>query len=271
MPHPDKELQELNARPRKSFSQNFLQSPHWVQKLVDAVLEEDDGSAIWEVGPGLGALTGKLVERAQDRLTLFELDRKLAQGLRRKYPHVPLVEGDFLKADFNQILSDSKKVRLISNLPYHISSPLLFRIIENAVYFDRAVLTFQREFASRLRAVHSTKEYGALSVIAQTALDIRSLGILPPGAFFPKPSVDSEALVLKPKKLDSAQSFSVLSAVVKVAFRHRRKMAVSNLKLEYLGSSVTESIEELGLTQMIRPENIPPEAYRVLSVKLVKR
>jgi 16S rRNA (adenine1518-N6/adenine1519-N6)-dimethyltransferase len=265
MPHPDKELRGLDARARKNFSQNFLQSPHWAKRLTDAALEGTVRGPVWEVGPGLGALTQHLVGRADFSLTVFELDRKLSQGLREKYDGIQLVEGDFLKCDLPTRLKDLAHVRLVSNLPYHISSPMLFLLMDFRAHFDRIVLTFQREFSARLRATHGNKEYGALSVITQWGFEIHSLGIIPPGAFYPKPSIDSEAVMLMPKAGGSSEELASLSKVTKTAFRHRRKKATSNLNVDFDKDLVGKAFEILNLSSMIRPEEISGVQYGELA------
>lgn len=263
MHHPKKKLDSLGARARKSFSQNFLSSPHWVEKLALAAAEDTEAQEIWEVGPGLGAITKAILKSAKAPLVLFEIDRKLAENLRQELPQNTLHEGDFLETDI-AALAGNKRIALISNLPYGLSTPILFQLLENRRHFTRLVLTFQREVAERLRAKPRTPDYGGLSVMTQLYFEIRSLGIIPPGAFYPKPDVDSEALVLLPRA-DAPTDFEALRRVVKQAFLHRRKKLSSNLKGIVEKAAMEAFLKERGLTESARPEELSPTDFRELA------
>jgi 16S rRNA (adenine1518-N6/adenine1519-N6)-dimethyltransferase len=265
MAHPKEILAQLEANARKSLSQNFLTSPHWAEKLSKSALEVYSDE-VWEVGPGLGALTKPLLQFTDRPVRLFEYDRKLSQYLREIFPSVPLIEGDFLKAPFLELLSDGKTVSLLSNLPYHLSSPVLFKCVEWKSQMRRLTLTFQREFAERLKANAGDDAYGGLSVMVRLHFDVESLGILPAKAFYPAPSIDSEALVFTPKKNELPPS---LEKVVRAGFAHRRKKLSRNLKNEYASVDWEGALKNLGFSPDARAEELSPEHFLALAA-LVK-
>jgi len=259
MSHPRVILDSLGAAARKSLSQNFLVSPHWAEKLALKALEPKVDE-VWEIGPGLGALTRPLLAHAKVPVTLFEYDRKLSEYLRGEFPTVPLIEGDVLDADL-ATLSAGKKLSVLSNLPYHLSSVILFRLAELAIPPVQMVLTFQREFAQRVVAEPRTSAYGSLSVLMQLQFEVERLGIIPPGAFYPAPEVDSEALCFRPRERALSQPFRLM---VRGAFQQRRKKLVGNLKKSSPGLNWEETLESLGVDPNARAEELSPEQYRLL-------
>lgn len=259
--HPDVILKALGAGARKRWSQNFLISSHWATKLTERALAPTAVDEIWEIGPGLGALSRLVLEKAKVPVRVFEIDPKLSEYLRGEFPGIQLTEGDFLDFDLSVLREKGLKISLLSNLPYHLSSPILFRWIEYADHLAQAVFTFQREFAERLYAAPRSESYGALSVLAQAAFKIERLGILPEGAFFPAPSVQSEALVLVPQPMEH---WEVLSAVVHAAFQQRRKKMVSNLKQAYRECAVEGWLAELNLDPNVRAEMLSLEEFRAI-------
>jgi 16S rRNA (adenine1518-N6/adenine1519-N6)-dimethyltransferase len=267
MDHPKARLEKLGAGARKSLSQNFLVSPHWVDKLTDVIVSSSNVDEIWEVGPGLGALTLQLVTKTKLPVRIFEYDRKLAADLREKFTGVEVVEGDFLDVDL-VARARGKRIALLSNLPYHLSSPVLFKILDERAAFPRLVLTFQKEFAERLIAKPSTKAYGSLSVLMQLTFQMTSIGILPPGAFYPKPKIDSQAVLFTPLP-DLPVPFEPLRQMVKAAFAHRRKKMSSNLSALYERPRVEAALGHLGISVMARPEELVPTQFVALAQQLL--
>ena len=207
---------------RKRFGQNFLADPHYVGRIVDAV-DPKPGENIVEIGPGLAAITGGLIERA-GHITAIEIDRDLAARLRDAFTPVQLTlhEADALEFDFVSLGAD---LRVVGNLPYNISSPLLFRLAE---YDDRLRdlhVMLQREVVARMTAEPGTADYGRLTVMLQVKFAIRRLFVVPPGAFRPAPKIDSAIARLlplgaaKPPIADPA----LFARVVAAAFGQRRK------------------------------------------------
>lgn len=259
MAHPKQLLSRLGIRARKNLSQNFLLSPHWADRLVDAALAQPH-EEVWEVGPGLGALTERLASRSPVPVKLFELDRTLSGHLRETFPQLELVEGDFLKQDWES-LAQGRDITLVSNLPYAISSPLLFGLLERAPFVKRWVLTFQKEFSDRLRAVPRSSHYSALSVRIQLQIRMTSLGVLPPKAFFPVPDVDSEGLVMEPIRILPPK----VGELVRAAFAHRRKQLPKNLKALDAGRDWAALLTQLGWDPRCRPEELSPQDYLTLA------
>lgn len=266
MTHPKTLLSRLEAVPLRRLSQNFLVSPHWAERLVDAVIEGAPVDEIWEIGPGLGALTAGLLEKASVPVRAFELDRKLGNHLEATYPMLRLERGDVLDVDL-ETLARGKRIALLSNLPYHLSSPLLVRTLRLYGSLDRLVLTFQREFAARVVASVGEDNYGSLAVLMNAAYRIETLGILPPGAFYPAPEVDSQALRLIPREPEEGapERFRKLELLVRAAFAHRRKKLVSNLRERFPSVPWADELVRLGLAADVRAQVVPIAAFRALS------
>ncbi len=255
MAHPKEILARLQANARKSLSQNFLTSPHWAETLTQAVTDGPTPDAIWEIGPGLGALTQILLKKAKAPVTLFEYDKKLSAFLREEYPGISLIEGDVLKAPLEELAQKAGKVAVLSNLPYHLSSPVFFKLVEIKPFLTRVVLTFQKEFAERLIAKVGQEAYGALSIIAQLHFKITNLGILPSGAFYPPPAVASQAVILEPQNPRNLD-LNALSKIIKAGFLHPRKKMLSNLKQVFPEVDWMKAMEAQGLSPNTRAEEL---------------
>lgn len=267
MAHPRVLLDQLGANALKSFSQNFLTSPHWADRLTDAVLalEADE---VWEIGPGLGALTERLVEKTRKPIRVFEIDRKLAAFLRERFAetgHFSLIEGDFMDADVAS-LSEGKKISVLSNLPYHLSSPILFRLLEIKERVAGEVLTFQREFAERCYAEAGSENYAALTVSLALHYQIERLGRIPPAAFYPAPDVESEALIFRP--YPSSTLATIATEIARAAFQQRRKTIAASLKHHYPADQVNAALAATGTSPQIRPEKMSPEQFLKLAEHL---
>lgn len=263
MAHPKEILNQLKASPLKSLSQNFLVSPHWAEKLVTAFLSEGEYDEVWEIGPGLGALTQVLTQKTKKPIQLFEIDRKLSNYLREQFPALPLHQGDFLDLEWDKLISPPKKLAVLSNLPYHLSSAMIFKMAEHKNVLSHFLFTFQKEFADRLTAKPNTKDYGSLTLILELHFVLKNLGTLPPGAFFPAPSVASQAVLFIPRP-DSPE-LEKTTALIKAAFSHRRKKMASNLKEVFPGVSWEASLEKLGLSLQVRAEAITLAEFKLLS------
>jgi len=265
--HPGRILTLLGFRPKKRLSQNFLTTSHWADKLVDSVLEHPGADEIWEIGAGLGALTGPLLKKASVPVRIFEVDPRLASNLKREFQSADIIEGDFSKLDLSQYLESSTKISVLSNLPYHLSSNILFKLLEIRDQVVCLVLTFQKEFADRLKAKPRTKDFSSLTVMTQVFFDIEKIGILSPNCFHPKPEVSSQALKLIPK-LRPEISMEELSSVVRTAFQHRRKKLVRNLEERFPRTKLDATFSELGFSQNTRAEELDPSNYVTLAQRL---
>lgn len=260
MVHPQKLMTPLNFRPKRGFSQNFLTSGQWAEKLAQAVLCSQ--GEVWEIGPGLGAVTEHLV-KSNRPLRLFEIDCTLVEYLRKKFLEVEVIEGDFLKANLEPYLSKGP-VSVLSNLPYHLSSQIFLLLHAHRSDIGRMVLTFQREFADRLLAAPSTKAYGSLSVLAQTGFRMSALGTLAPTCFYPVPEVASKAIVFAPI-FDPTLNEPLLESLVRRAFSHRRKRALSNLCEEFERPVVEMSFKSLNLDSNVRADAISVSQFQALA------
>lgn len=254
-------LRESTFRPRKKLGQHFLiQEP-----VIDAILRllrlsgEDE---ILEIGPGLGFLTRRLVESAR-RVWAIEVDSLLVERLRHSplgsHPAFELIQGDVLTVPIDSILP-SHKVKLVANLPYNISTPVLFRLFELRNHFSLLVLMVQREVAERIAASPGTKAYGTLSVWCRIHGEILDKVSVSPEAFFPRPKVRSTVLKigLYPQPLLRAELLPVLRALVRAAFGQRRKTLGNSLAgwLEKEKGEVEALLRQQGIDPQRRGETL---------------
>ena len=207
---------------RKRYGQHFLADPHYVSRIADAVAPRP-GERVVEIGPGLGALTGELIARAGG-ITAVEIDRDLAARLRERYSpdQLELVVGDALEVDFRTLGSD---LRVVGNLPYNISSPILFHLAAQADALRDLTVMLQKEVVARMTADPGTPEYGRLTVTLGATFAIARLFVVPPGAFRPPPKVDSAVARLVPlrERAPAIADRARFEAVVAAAFSQRRK------------------------------------------------
>jgi 16S rRNA (adenine1518-N6/adenine1519-N6)-dimethyltransferase len=248
-------------RPRRRYGQHFLE-PAWVAKLLDAVDAHPDDVFV-EIGPGRGALTRPLAERVA-RVIAIEIDRDLAAALPARVPaNVRVVEDDFLRVDLVAMLAQGPTpVRVIGNLPYNVSSPILFALLDAADHGTRihdATLMLQKEVADRLVATPGTGDYGTLAIQVALVADVERLLALPPGAFRPTPKVRSAVVRLRFRRpqvdVGDAKTFERL---VRGLFLQRRKTLLNALKpvAHGLGATASEWVEQAGLDPRRRPETL---------------
>ena len=209
---------------RKRFGQHFLTDGSVIADIVRAIAPEP-GQHLVEIGPGLGALTNPLVERC-DQLTVIELDRDLAARLRRR-PELTVIEADVLAVDFSAIALQkphAKALRVVGNLPYNISTPILFHLLQSVDHVVDQHFMLQREVVARMVAKPGTKDFGRLSVMLQWRYHIEQVLDVPPEAFEPPPRVDSAVVRMLPWPDPPAVSSALLGELVAVAFSQRRKL-----------------------------------------------
>ena len=245
---------------RKRLGQHFLE-PAWVARLVEEIGPGLDETFL-EIGPGRGALTLALAPRVA-RLVAVEVDRDLARALRRRVPgHVTIVEGDFLETDLGALLEGDVPARVAGNLPYNLSTPILFRLLALADQGRRlrdATLMLQREVADRLGATPGGKIWGVLSACQQLRADVEKRFVLPPGAFRPAPKVHSAVVTLRyrppaPPVTDAA----LFDALVRAIFTQRRKVLDNALEpfAAARGTTSRAALAEAGLDGRRRPETL---------------
>ena len=207
---------------RKRFGQHFLVDAGVIDDIVRAI-DPRPGQALVEIGPGLGALTRPVVARS-GALTVIELDRDLAVALRRQ-PLLQVIESDVLKVDFEALAqSFGRPLRVIGNLPYNISTPILFHLLGAAAHVQDQHFMLQKEVVQRMAAMPGHKDYGRLSVMLQWRYEIESVVAVPPEAFDPPPRVHSAVVRMVPLAGAETVAPTLLSEIVTVAFSQRRKL-----------------------------------------------
>ena len=257
---------------KKSLGQNFLVDLDALHGIVKAAAIKPDDQVI-EIGPGIGSLTEQLLD-AGAKVFAYEVDENLLKVLQNELPKkingYPLDQRfklkieDILKADFKQDLKDffdlSKPVKVVANLPYYITTPIIFFLNNSELEFASLTLMMQKEVADRLSAHSGTKEYGPLTIAVQTEMAVKSLMTVTSSSFIPRPKVDSSVVVLTPlpaeSKIDIADS-KHFNWVVKMCFAQRRKTLNNNLKaLIPNNDDRTHLIKSLGVDSQIRPEQL---------------
>ncbi|MCU0918999.1 MAG: 16S rRNA (adenine(1518)-N(6)/adenine(1519)-N(6))-dimethyltransferase RsmA [Burkholderiaceae bacterium] len=207
---------------RKRFGQHFLSDAYVLGAIVD-LIDPRPGQALVEIGPGLGALTWPLLERCQ-ALTVIELDRDLAARLRQRDGGLSVIEADVLAVDFAALARQlGQPLRLVGNLPYNISTPILFHLLDAAAMVADQHFMLQKEVAVRMSAAPGGKDYGRLSVMLQWRYRIDTVLEVPPQAFEPPPKVDSAIVRMRPVPQAAVQP-KLLAELVTVAFSQRRKL-----------------------------------------------
>ncbi len=208
---------------RKRFGQHFLTDGAIIDGIVDAI-DPRPGDPMVEIGPGLAALTQPLVERL-GRLSVVELDRDLAVRL-REHPHLNVIESDVLRVDFTQLAVSLNvpRLRVVGNLPYNISSPILFHLLDHVDVIQDQHFMLQKEVIDRMVAQPSTSDYGRLSVMLQWRYDMEDVLFVPPESFDPPPRVDSAVVRMVPLVQPPQIDVKLMEAMVQVAFSQRRKL-----------------------------------------------
>ncbi len=245
-------------RPRKRFGQHFLTDQHIIDQIISAVAPQKNERLV-EIGPGTGVLTRPLLEQTAT-LDVIELDRDLAANLRQEFSSeiLRIHEIDVLNFSFRSMTHGKEKIRLIGNLPYNISTPLIFHLLDEADVISDMTFMLQKEVADRMAAKPGSRQYGRLSVMLQYLCDTEFLFDVPPEAFDPPPKVMSTIIRLVPKSEPLLLSDKHLfSNLVKQAFSQRRK-TLHNVLKEF---ATDEDLEAVGLSPGDRSENIQVESF----------
>lgn len=251
----------MKHKPRKRFGQNFLQDVAYQQRIASSIQPKESDRLI-EIGPGQGAITAHLL-REHGALTAIEMDRDLSADLQIRYADqgLKIIEGDALRVNFSE-LAGAKKLAIIGNLPYNISTPLIFHLLGSLKHINQMVFMLQKEVVDRLVAASGDKTYGRLSVMAGLHLNSERLFNVPSGAFSPQPKVTSSVVRLTPSYLEiTEQTQQRLAQIVAVAFRQRRKILRNAIK-EYLNE---QQISAAGISPAARPETLSIEEYLLLA------
>jgi 16S rRNA (adenine1518-N6/adenine1519-N6)-dimethyltransferase len=262
-----RELADYGLTPRKRWGQHFLVDRNILNKVVRAA-ELEKGDVILEIGPGMGEMTLALA-RQVNKVIAVEIDRELVKILKEKtadFPNIIVIEGDILKISFEELYRQGhQQLKVVANLPYQISTPLLFGFIESRDLFSTLTLMLQREVAERMIASPGGKDYGPLSVFTQSVSDLS----IKPSAFFPPPKVESAVIhmVWKERPLVRGEEEGWFKKVVKGCFGYRRKRLINALRHAdlLLPEDLEKRIEKIGIDSQRRPETLTIQEFARLA------
>lgn len=258
---------------KKKFGQNFLEDKNYVERIIDVSdIKEDD--VILEIGPGDGAMTKKLLEKAK-KVICVELDRDLEKILRDQFDDnekFNLIMKDVLKLDFKTEIGE--KVKVVANIPYYITSPIINKLIENREYVDEIFIMVQKEVGERIVSPPDSKDYGILTIAVNFYADSTLLFVIPKEAFDPPPNVDSAFLSIKMRKNNRYEELITeeeLFKYVKAAFASRRKNIVNNISsLGFEKGALKELFEQNGIEPNKRAENFSIDEF-IEMISLLKK
>jgi len=271
-----KELAEYGLTPRKRWGQHFLIDRNILNKVVrTAHLGKED--IVLEVGPGLGEMTLALARQVK-KVIAVEIDPKLVEILRKKTvdsPNVEVIKGDILKINFDQLHNqEGQQIKVVANLPYQISTPLLFRFIESRNVFSALTLMLQKEVAERMIALPGGKDYGPLSVFTQAVSNLSICLFIKPSAFFPPPKVESAVIhmVWKERPVVSLEEEEWFKKVVRGCLGYRRKRLMNALKYSdiALPPDIERRMERIGIDPQRRPGTLTLQEFARLAEVLRK-
>ncbi len=247
----------------KRFGQNFLISLGARSRIID-ILDIDPKSKIWEIGPGLGAMTHMIADVSDD-LTVFEIDYGFIRYLEEAFGNkkgFKIIKGDFVKTWSSVAARDGKPEKILGNLPYNSASAIISSLIEGDCIPESMVITVQKEMGQRMTSPPGSKNYSSFSMLCQFVFTVRNMGDLKPGSFYPSPDVTSTILELKPHNLYTNVNTELYFKIIRDLFQSRRKTIKNNLSRGWTGSNIPwEEVENALLLSGIRPddrgENIP--------------
>lgn len=259
---PRQELSSLGKRPQKQLGQNFLVDDKVINDLIEAGNVTRDDLVV-EIGPGLGALTKVLGERAK-KVIAIEADWELAANLReQKIKNVSVIAGDALQVDWDITVKDTYK--LIANIPYSITSPLLQKIFRMAKKPSLIVLLVQKEMAERLGAPAGDNDRGFMTILTEANATVKITRLVGPESFYPMPSVESAIILVTP--LETSRVGEIYWPAVEAGFRHKRQTLANSLKndLTWPKVDVEAFLENIGLTKLARPAELGFEQWKELA------
>lgn len=269
--NPKEFFSDIKSYPNKNLGQNFIKDLRVIDRIAQvAELTSDD--EVLEIGPGLGALTFALAEKAK-RVVAIEKDGKLYERLCEwfdGYANVELIHQDALRADYSSLYK-GQKLKVIANLPYSVSSPLLFNLLGDRRYFSSMVLMLQQEVGDRIAAGPGSKTYGSISVLLQAYYDITREFRVSPESFWPKPKVDSVVLKLVPLKAPRTEiaDDKLFEKVVRASFSSRRKMLGNSLQSGFSKGIIIQALNKSGIDPKRRAETLSVEEFAKLTEQLM--
>jgi 16S rRNA (adenine1518-N6/adenine1519-N6)-dimethyltransferase len=263
-------LEEIDAFPKKSLSQNFLIDGNIIRKIV-TLAGVEPGDLVLEIGPGPGVLTEELLARGAHVLAV-EKDRKFAKALTRLQTpdkRLTVIEGDILEQDLSKLLKP--KTKLVANLPYQITTPILTEFLPKNDFFESITVMVQKEVSARFIAKPSTSDYSSITVFVQFYSDPEYGFTVEPTCFYPPPRVRSAVVKFKLKDHPLVSSEEAFFAMTRRAFQQRRKMIRASLRLIYDQASIDRGLEKIGKGLQVRPENLSLSDFLILSHEIQKK
>ena len=266
-------VKKYNFKFSKSLGQNFLIDDSVLTDIVEgAEVNKDD--LIIEIGPGVGSLTAQLIGKAK-KVVSIELDNDLIPILQEElgqYENFTLIHKDALKVDFNEIIGDEKSVKLVANLPYYVTTPIIVKLLKDNYNFKSLTIMIQKEVAERINAAPNCKEYGALSLLVQYYCDTKIVRKVSPGSFIPRPKVDSIVIRLDrlSEKRVEVKDEKLMFEIIRNAFNMRRKTMWNAVK--FLGmkkEDIEKAFELSGIDQKRRGETLSLHEFAILSDNII--
>ena len=254
-------LEKYHLKAQKKFGQNFLIDSNVVDKIAKESCEKDKMTI--EVGPGIGSLT-QMLSRYSRAVTSYEIDTNLLPVLAdtlSECDNVEIVSQDFLELDLDNVPYKDEEIIVCANLPYYITTPILFKLFESDLKIKRISVMVQKEVADRFKAKVGSADYNALSVIVQYSYNVRLLMNISKHVFNPKPNVDSAVIVFEPKEKLSVKDDKDFFDFVKLSFKQRRKTLYNNLKERYTKEKIEGMFSTLGIKDTIRAQEIDLETF----------
>lgn len=249
-------------KPLKRFGQNYLYDKNIIRKIVGEINPQPDDTII-EIGPGRGALTEPIYGKTKNFIAV-EIDTRVIEELQSKFPELKVIQKDFLKVDISSVLNlNKKKLRIIGNIPYNLTSSIIFKIINNTDLIEDAILMVQDEVAKRMTAKKRSKDYGILTVLLNYFTNTQYCFKVSPNAFYPKPKVTSAVVHLRLKQLNiSTEERKMFISVVKACFGNRRKTLKNSLSNSIFNEL---NFSNSGIDLSLRAEQLDVKDFVVLT------
>ena len=267
-------VKKYNFKLSKILGQNFLIDDSVLTDIVEGA-EVDENDLVIEIGPGVGSLTAQLIGKAK-KVVSIELDNDLIPILETElgeYENFSLIHNDALKVDFNEIIGDEKSVKLVANLPYYVTTPIIVRLLKENYNFKSLTIMIQKEVAERIDAAPNCKEYGALSLLVQYYCNTKIVRVVPPNCFIPRPKVDS--IVIRLDRLEKprveVKDEKLMFDIIRNAFNMRRKTLWNGTKFLGIQKEMLEkAYEEAGIDPKRRGETLTLEEFAALSDRITE-
>jgi 16S rRNA (adenine1518-N6/adenine1519-N6)-dimethyltransferase len=252
-------------KPLKKFSQNFLQNAYLAEKIVES-LNCESSDVVVEIGGGTGVLTEQLVHQEYKNLVVIEVDPRLAGHLEERFSNnVGIIQNSFLNMSIPQF-AGTDRIKIIGNIPYHITSDIVFKLLDNSRYLIRAVLMVQKEVAERLISGPASKDYGILTIFTALYCTVQKLFDVDRENFYPIPNVDSSVIALDfDKIIDESIDYRLFKKIVRAGFTARRKMLHNSLRKAFPENAL-KGITSVSLNR--RPEELTVEEFKILTKEL---